>query len=348
MTSGEQASEAKRKEFLQLMDEARKCQQENKPGDAQGKRKQARRALEESLEICKSNHKARILLVSYAINEEEYDYAMKEALIIYNDLSKERLRKMKDPVLLLSIAHAAKMLSDIDKAIFYAKEATQLYSDDPQPYMILGELYAAAGKHVEAEQQCRQALLLKDSSNLPKRALSRENVYVIQCCLGASLVKQLKYNEAELFLTQALETHDRSTLAMHHLVNVYCFQNRQEDAMKLANYVQKLDPSDEAIKQKIELIRKGEQFAQKEGVTPSCTADKSQGGNITAASGPLTVPPASKVQPEQSHDPDEADAMSTNSGLEPMKKADKVDVKNKGGPRPAEGDTCMCCMDRSK
>merc|ERR1712224_543964 len=134
-----QASEAKRRDALQLMDEARECQQENKPNDAQSKMMQARRALEESLELCNSNHKARILLVSYTINSEEYEFAMKEALIIYNDLSKEQLRNMKDPVLHLSIAHAAKMLSEMDQAIHYAKEATELYSEDPQPYMILGE-----------------------------------------------------------------------------------------------------------------------------------------------------------------------------------------------------------------
>ena len=42
-------------------------------------------------------------------------------------------------------------------------EATQLYQDDPQPYMVLGELYEANGQNHEAEEKCRQALLHNDT-----------------------------------------------------------------------------------------------------------------------------------------------------------------------------------------
>lgn len=354
--SGEQASEAQRRHALQLLDDARKCQQENRPDDATSKMMEARKALEKSLELCPANHKARILLVSYTINSEEYELSMKEALTIYNDLSKEQLRNMKDPVLHLSITHCAKMLSDIDTAISYAKEATEMYAEDPQPYMILGELYTSMGQHPEAEHQCRQALRFNDSPS-SKNTLTQQNVYFTQCCLSASLIKQHKYTEAELYLTRAIQIDDRSTLAMHHLVNVYYFQNRKEDAMKVATHIQKLDPADSTIEQKIELIRNAEQHPGHHGsVSPSHRSDPMSAHAGGEATGEMIMdgslrPPASKVSSARSQEQNKPRPPASGGGKDTEEAESEITKsvstsKKKEKAEPEDDGFCICCVER--
>ena len=51
------------------------------------------------------------------------------------------------------------MLGETDDSIHFATEATKLYPGDPQPYMVLGELYEANGQNHEAEEKCRQAMV---------------------------------------------------------------------------------------------------------------------------------------------------------------------------------------------
>merc|ERR1719428_318990 len=122
--------------------------------------------------------------------------------------------------------------------------------------MILGELYSATGHHAEAEQRCRQALLHNDSPSC-LHPLATQNVYFTLCCLSASLVKQAKYSEAEIFLTRAVKIDDKDTLALQHLVDVYYFQARQEEALKVAQHICEIDPNDSTIRQKIEVIQNG-------------------------------------------------------------------------------------------
>merc|ERR1719375_801086 len=116
------------------------------------------------------------------MNADDYRRAKAEALRIYQDLTREELENMGASVLHLSIAHASKMLDDPADAIRFAAEATRLYPDDPQPYMVLGELYTSSGQHQDAEHVCRQALLHHDQPGC-RLPLNQRNVFFTLCCL---------------------------------------------------------------------------------------------------------------------------------------------------------------------
>merc|ERR1719214_255067 len=110
------ASERKRLEALERIDRAKAYQAENDLDGAQAEVTNAWYALDEALEICPENHRARFLLVSCSMNAEDFGRAKKEALTIYRDLSRQQLREMDDSVLHLSIAHASKMCEENDEA----------------------------------------------------------------------------------------------------------------------------------------------------------------------------------------------------------------------------------------
>jgi len=175
-------SEAKRQEALELIERARHYQDQGDVESSQTEVTNAWYALDEALTICPSNHRARFLLVSCAMNAEDYARAKLEALTIYKDLSSEQLSSMGDSVLHLSIAHASKMLGDVDEALQFANEASELYPNDPQPFMVLGELLEAVGRNEEAEHNCRQALLRNDSPDC-QHILNQQNVFFTLCCL---------------------------------------------------------------------------------------------------------------------------------------------------------------------
>merc|ERR1719171_3141045 len=161
------------------------------------------------------------------MNADDYQRAKDEALQIYQDLSFDQLEKMQDSVLHLSIAHASKMLGESEDAIQFASEATRLYPEDPQPYMVLGELHEALGQNSEAEERCRMALMHNDSPGI-QHPLNPQNVFFTLCCLGSCLVKQGKFSEAEMFILRAIHLDASSTLAYRHLVDVYQYQGRLE------------------------------------------------------------------------------------------------------------------------
>merc|ERR1719171_2395440 len=96
--------------------------------------------LEEALQICPWNHRARFLKASCAMNAENFELAKAEAEKIYNSLSREQVVAMNDSLLHLTITHASKMLGDMDNAIHYAAEAVHLFPQDAQAYMVYGEL----------------------------------------------------------------------------------------------------------------------------------------------------------------------------------------------------------------
>merc|ERR1719183_1081607 len=125
-------SEQKRQDALECIERARQFQSQEDMEGAQTEVTNAWYRLDEALAICPSNHRARFLLVSCAMNADDYQKAKVEAARIYQDLSREQLAQMKDSVLHLSIAHASKMLGETDDAIHFALEATTFYPDDPQ------------------------------------------------------------------------------------------------------------------------------------------------------------------------------------------------------------------------
>ena len=235
-----ESSEARRQEALSCIEKARELQLDGRVEDAQAEVTNAWFALEESLSLCPTNHRARFLLVSCAMNADDYQRAKAEALRIYTDLSREQLQQMDDSVLHLSLAHASKMLKDVKDAMRYANEACELYPEDPQSYMVLGELYDSVNEDELAEKFCRQAIFYNDAPNC-KHPLNAHNVFFSLCCLGGSLIKQQKYSEAEKFLTKAAKVDQDSTLALRHLVEVYAQQDRKEFAILTAKRVVEIE-----------------------------------------------------------------------------------------------------------
>eukprot|EP00746_Dinoflagellata_sp_MGD_P019297 gnl/MRDRNA2_/MRDRNA2_144828_c0_seq1.p1 gnl/MRDRNA2_/MRDRNA2_144828_c0~~gnl/MRDRNA2_/MRDRNA2_144828_c0_seq1.p1 ORF type:complete len:380 (-),score=73.98 gnl/MRDRNA2_/MRDRNA2_144828_c0_seq1:195-1334(-) len=247
-------SEQKRQEALDWVDRARRQQAQGNSEGGRSAMAKAWRCLEESVSICPSNHRARFLVVSCAMNADDYKRAKSEAVRIYQDHTKQQLQQMNDSVLHLSIAHAAKMLGEIEFGIQFALEATELYRDDPQPYLVSAELHEILGHNREAEQMCRQALMHNDSPNC-KHRLNSQNVFFTLCCLGSALVKQGKYSEAELFIHRAIQIDSASTLGFRHLVDVYHFQGRFQEALQTAQGIREKDPADKEIAQKMDRIR---------------------------------------------------------------------------------------------
>jgi tetratricopeptide (TPR) repeat protein len=183
------------------------------------------------------------------MNADDYMRAKTEALRIYHDLSDDQMRQLNDSVLHLSIAHASKMLSEPEDALRFATEATVLFKEDPQPYMVLGELLMAADDHAKAEQRFRQAIMHHENPAC-EHPLNAQNVYFTLCCLGVSLTNQGKYSEAEFFLSKAAREDPCSTLALRHLVDVYHFQGNASKALLMAERVCALDPDDEEMQRR--------------------------------------------------------------------------------------------------
>jgi len=207
--------------------------------------------LEESIQICPTNNRARFLIVSCAMAEDDFVRAKEEGTAIFKSLTIEQRCQVGDAALHLSLAHVSKMLGDIDDAIMYAGEAAKLFPEDPHPHMILGELYEVYGSPNDAERECREALRYQSDLSC-KHGLKDQSVYFMLCCLASALSKQRKYSEAERFLAQAVNLDNSSTLALRYLVDVYHNQGLLRDALELARKLEEHDPDDEYIRDKIE------------------------------------------------------------------------------------------------
>jgi len=249
-------SEAKRQEALTHINKAGDLRDSGDLHGSDDEVAKAWRALEEALTLCPTNHRARFLLVSCSMNQADYPRAEEEANSIYKALSTQQLKNMGDPLLHLSIAHACKMQNKTDNAMTFAREATELYEHDPQPFMVLGELLERSGDHKEAERYCRNALLKSDSPDC-KQPLSSHNTVFTLCCLSASLVRQDQLSEAEKFAIQATHVDSNSTLPLKQLSEVYYHQGRLSEALHIAERAQTIDPDDPDIRERIEATQQG-------------------------------------------------------------------------------------------
>merc|ERR1719311_1398709 len=162
------------------------------------------RLIDESLSLNPNNHRARLVVAGIAMDAEDFPRVMRECCAIYDRTTQEDRRQMGDAVLYLMLAHAAKMLGELEDAIRFASEAAGLYPRDPHPPMILGELYEIAGDNDQAERQCKKALVVHDERGCEKQ-LTPQSVYLTLTCLGGSLARQEKYVEAECFLKEAMK-----------------------------------------------------------------------------------------------------------------------------------------------
>lgn len=255
MANGIDASEEKRCAALECIDDARELNSRGERDAAHAEIQRAWQLLDEALVLCPQNHKARFLLVSCAMNAEDFPRARLEALRIYEQMTEQQKLSLGDSVLHLSIAHASKMLGDNREAIEFAEEATRLYVDDPQPFLILGELLEAQGDVERAEQCCRKALSFNDDPDC-RNPLTHHNLVFALCCLGCCLMKQGCYTDAESVLLKGYHIDQSALPALRHLADVYIVQDRLEDALDMAQCAQRYEPEDRELEGKVLQIRR--------------------------------------------------------------------------------------------
>lgn len=241
-----EASEGLRRKAEQCILSARLA---NSAGQVQAAKEQVvhgKRCLEEALARCPSNHRARFLLVSVAMNENDFQLALAQGLRIYRDLDRKQTL-MNDSVLHLGIAHAYQKLGQREEAIRMAKEASELYQNDPQPCMVLAELMEDKDARI-AEEYCRIARERNESQSCC-RHLSTENTVFLFCCLGSCLVRQNRFAEAELEFCKALDIDSKDLQPRRHLVDLHERAGRVEDALRELQELQKISPLDQWTQQ---------------------------------------------------------------------------------------------------
>lgn len=251
-------SEEKRLEALDCTQRARERQDQNDTTGMDDEVKAAWDCIQESLEFCPSNHKARFLLMSFAMNADDWSTARREALLIYRDLTRPQMVQMNDPVLHLSIVHACKMLGLYPEAQEYCAEAMELFEEDPQPWMVLGELHLLEGRFPEAESECRRALELHGEGTGP-RPLSEQNEIFTLCNLGSCLMKQQppRLDDAEELILRAQRIDTASVMVLHHLLDLREAQGRVPEAIICTERLQDALPEDASIKERAEKLRAG-------------------------------------------------------------------------------------------
>lgn len=248
-----QESEKLRVEALHLAGVAKDFVAKGDKEQAERYLRKASEVLEQALVVRPNNHKARFLLVSLSMNRFDYDRALVEGLKIYKVFSKDHFRRMNDAVLHLSLAHASKMLEDSTQAVKFAKEATELFPDDPHPYMVLGELYETQGLDEEGSQLCRTALKRHEDPQC-RHPLNHQSIYYTLCCLGACLIRLGELPEAETFLQRTRQYEGHGILGLKYLIDIRFAQHRRQDALDLCREALEIDPNDDDIHQKIEVL----------------------------------------------------------------------------------------------
>jgi len=247
-------SEAKRREALASI---RRITEHKASGDTDQMKAEvsnAWRLLEEALAICPQNHRARFLLVSCCMNDDNYVRAREEAQIIYKALTEEQMKEMNDPLLHLSLVHACKMTGDTESAMKYAKEGARIYDDDPQAHMALGELLELVGDYKGASEACHASLNISEQADV-KVPLSRQNKVFVLCCLSSSMVQQGEAPQAEKFAKQAVEIDSAMVLPLLRLAEVQHYKGQHVEAMATARHAETLDPSDAEVRKMLAVIQ---------------------------------------------------------------------------------------------
>jgi len=250
-----QTSETKRKLALECMRQANLYKLDEVTAKMHAEIAKAWSLLEEACELCPTNHRARFLLVSLCMNDENYRRAKEESEKIYESLSQKQLEEMNDPLLYRSLIHACKMLGDFDAATTYATAATEVLVGDPQSHMMLGELLELKGDHAGAERCCKTALET-DASCKGTFKLSLRNVVFTLCCRALAQLRLSNFSDAEDSARQAAERDPHATLPLIRLSEVYHLQGRLAEAIDAAQHASALDPRDYTANQRVAFLQR--------------------------------------------------------------------------------------------
>eukprot|EP00746_Dinoflagellata_sp_MGD_P154526 gnl/MRDRNA2_/MRDRNA2_84866_c0_seq1.p1 gnl/MRDRNA2_/MRDRNA2_84866_c0~~gnl/MRDRNA2_/MRDRNA2_84866_c0_seq1.p1 ORF type:complete len:617 (-),score=96.66 gnl/MRDRNA2_/MRDRNA2_84866_c0_seq1:28-1878(-) len=251
------------------------------PGNSRKERKaleeEAFNTLELTVEKDLAYYVARSYLVALMIRNGKLTQAKEEGMKIYDAIREERmvasLSRLGDgarlPIfgLFLHLAHTLKRSGETAQAIKLAQKASNLFPTDPNPHIILGELMHAIGAYSESERECRLALMhhwnlqgnANSSSPADRHPLIDDigTVYSTLCCLGASLIHQQKFDQAEIHLATAeceASSKDSNIQAMKHLLNLHQLQNCHGKALLYAKKIARIDPTNQEIEEKIKVL----------------------------------------------------------------------------------------------
>eukprot|EP00746_Dinoflagellata_sp_MGD_P154527 gnl/MRDRNA2_/MRDRNA2_84866_c0_seq2.p1 gnl/MRDRNA2_/MRDRNA2_84866_c0~~gnl/MRDRNA2_/MRDRNA2_84866_c0_seq2.p1 ORF type:complete len:627 (-),score=119.81 gnl/MRDRNA2_/MRDRNA2_84866_c0_seq2:269-2149(-) len=239
---------------------------------------------------------ARSYLVALMIRDSKLTQAKEQGLKICEELCEQHLvaslsrlgNGARLPIfgLFFQLAAASKISGESTQAIMFAQNAADLFPTDPNPHMMLGELLHAMGAYAESAKECQLALMHHANSSSPAirhplmchafwsllpqeyalntrlsqhifDTIRMHNFYLTLCCLGASLIHQREFAQAEIFLKKAEHEfifEDSDTQAMKLLLNLYQIQNRHGEALQYAKKIARIHPKDQEIQEKIKVL----------------------------------------------------------------------------------------------
>ncbi|MEI8229642.1 MAG: tetratricopeptide repeat protein [Candidatus Peregrinibacteria bacterium] len=119
------------------------------------------------------------------------------------------------------------------------------HSDDVSYHANLGLAYHRQGKYVDACHAYQEALN-RDAKN-PERSAA----------LGRACIAAQRYPEAALLLEKAVARMSKDTTLMHLLAECYLQLGHKDKAEEVYRRINKLEPYDEAVKQKLSALSKG-------------------------------------------------------------------------------------------
>ena len=131
----------------------------------------------------------------------------------------------------LALAHAVQDTNPAE-AIDAYKQAAVLQPKDPEPHLAAGQLYEAAGKVGDAEQEYRQALALDPASE--DAVVGLANIYM----------RSQRYPEAEDYLRKVVAQRPNDPVAHVQLGRVFAADQKYDDAITELQAGLKLAPTD--------------------------------------------------------------------------------------------------------
>jgi len=357
-------SEAKRAQALECIKKGNTDRANGATADMHAEIGKAWHLLEEACGVCPSNHRARFLLVSLCMNDDNYQRAKDESETIYQGLTKKQLQDMNDPLLHLSLVHACKMLGDFVAAVKYATEATELIPRDPQPHMVLGELLELTGDHAGAERCCKEALSRSEAPEC-KCQLSSHNVVFTLSCLAAAQLRLGRFRDAENSARKAMDIDKTAALPLIRLSEVFHSEGRFQEAVEIAEQAAQLDPMDTNAAQRLAMLKRGTSAGKQVSVNEELGREGEGDGNLQpgTAIGTGQRSPRdrdSSTNPRQSPrgdsqvgalTPPASGANNNATGVPGPAKADDGSSRRATAGRQAQeagggGMSCLCCFDR--
>lgn len=208
-TEDDRAPELVRSEYLyekaaRCMRRAERFREERRPHLVAAQLERCHWCLNSALKEYPLNRSAAFLLIGCCLAMGKLAEAKRAALDLYNSLSEEQRQELDDPVLHLAIAHTSQRLGESESAIAFLTEATDLYTQHPEPCLSLAQLLAASGRHALGAVTARSALQRSDDAVEPgpvtlgsPRVLRSDERAQALTMLGECLMTQGQLEEAE-------------------------------------------------------------------------------------------------------------------------------------------------------